>query len=211
MKYRFSTGLASTIALAIFALLAIGSAKVNKIHCGAFSYIPYGEERGHDNYVLLNDGRKVYGEKISWKTGLLVKDQIKVGDEKFPIRDTRGYYANGNYFGRIGKVDYAKRIVHGKLNVYYTEDMQTTTSTNSQTGMMRTTTRMVCVHYVQVGENGELEAIANQSDIKKYVSDCPEAVAMIDKKNSQIRKAIRKDRNYLNTIFIVYNNGCKQP
>jgi hypothetical protein len=197
----------SFIVAGIFVIVAAGSAKVNKIHCGAFSKEPSGEERAEGGYVLLNDGNKVYGDKVKWKSGLIVKDQIKIGDEKFRIKDTRGYFINGVYYGRLGN-SYAKRIVHGKLNVYYTQEMVTSTTTSSN-GMMRTSTRMVCRHYVQIGDDGELNVIANQKDILEYVKDCPKAAEMIDKKDKQIRRSIRKNRNYLNEIFITYNNDCE--
>lgn len=198
----------SLVAIAGFWAIAVASS-VNKIHCGAFSYTPSNEiENEGRNYVLLNDGKKVYGDRIVWQTGLILRDMIKIDDEKFKIRDTRGYFSNGAYYGRLGG-SYAKRIVHGKLNVYYTETMVTSTSTSSATGISRTTTRPSCTHYVQVGEDGELHPIADQKDIIKYVKDCPKSVDMIDKKNAQIRKAIRKNSNYLNNIFITYNNGCQ--
>jgi hypothetical protein len=52
-------------------------------------------------------------------------------------------------------------------------------------------------------------AFGDQNSIKKLVRDCPLSVEMIDLSNSKIRKAVKKDRNYLNNIFEVYNNDCK--
>jgi hypothetical protein len=198
----------SIISVIVFLLIAAGSAKVNKLHCGSFSYQSTGEDKeGFKEYLLLNDDTKIYGQKISWKSGLLVKDQIRIDDNKYPIHDVRGYFSNGTYYTRHGN-EYMQRIVHGKLNVYYYETTVTTTSTDMN-GHMRTTTRPYCTHYVQVGDNGALTAIANQSDIKKFVKDCPKAMAMIDKKDKEIRRAIRKDRFYLNQIFVTYNNDCE--
>lgn len=199
----------SIIAAGLFILIAAGSAKVNKIHCGAFSYAPSAEERSEKrNYVEMHDGTKVFGDDVSWKTGFLVKDQIRIDDQKFPIKDTRGYFSKGTYHIRFGS-SYAKRIVHGKkLNVYYKEELITTTTT-SPNGGVRTSTRVACFHYVQVGEKGELTPIANQKDIMEFVKDCPTSVEMIDKKNKAIRRSIRKDRLYLNNIFNIYNNDCK--
>ena len=192
---------------AAFVFLAAGSAKVNKIHCGAFSKIPTGEVRSRENFVLLNDGTMISGENISWKSGALVKDQIRIDDRKFAIKETQGYFRNGTYYARIGS-EYAERIIHGALNLYYTEEIVTTTSTSS-TGMMRTRSHPVCTHYVQVGDDGPLNIIANQKDILQYVKDCPAAAEMIDKKDKALRRAIRKDRFYLNQVFVTYNNGCK--
>ena len=199
----------SIIAAVAFLFIAAGSAKVNKIHCGAFNYNSSSGEvnKESESYVLLNDGTQITGKKISWKSGLIVKDQIRIDDQKFATRETRGYFSNGQYFGRYGS-SYIKRIVHGRLNVYYDEQMVTTTSTSS-TGAMRTSTRMQCTHYVQVGELGEIRPIANQSDIKDYVKDCSKSFEMINKKDREIRRAIRKNSNYMNDIFIIYNNGCR--
>jgi hypothetical protein len=198
----------SALAAAFFILIAAGSAKVNKIHCGAFNYSSSGEDRSDKrNYVEMGDGSKVYGGDISWKTGLLVKDQIRIGNEKFPIKETSGYFSGGTYHKRWGS-GYITRIIHGKLNVYYDQDVVTSTTTSTD-GRMRTTTRTVCRHYVQVGDNGELRAIGNQRDIIEYVKDCPKALEMIDMKDKQIRRSIRKDRDYLNQIFRIYNNDCK--
>ncbi|MBC7948173.1 MAG: hypothetical protein H7Y42_09870 [Chitinophagaceae bacterium] len=194
----------SALIAGVFLVMAAGSARVNKIHCGAFSYSSTNEDKQENrDYVVLHDGSKVYGEKISWKTGLIVKDQIKVDNEKFRIKETRGYFSNGTYYGRVGS-SYARRIVHGKLNVYYTEDFVTSFDSN---GRMRT--RQVCAHYVQVGEKGDLQAIANQKDIRDYVKDCPKSLEMIDKKDKEIRRSIRKNRFYLNQIFVTFNNDCK--
>lgn len=87
------------------------------------------------------------------------------------------------------------------MNVYYTEERVSTTNSK---GMSRS--QLVCRHYVQKGDHGELKVIGNQSDIKAFVKDCPEAYAMIDKKDKEIRRAIKQDASYLNRIFTVYNN-----
>lgn len=193
----------SALAAAVFLTLAAGSSGVNKIHCGAFSRMPNGESTDRQNYVELHDGSKVYGKSIKWKTGLLVKDQIKIDDIAHHIKETRGYFSNGIYYGRLGN-SYAQRLVHGKLNLYFTEDWVSTTDSRG-----RMTQRLTCRHYVQVGDNGPMKAIGDQSDIKEYVSSCPKAFEMVDKKDREIRRAIRKNRNYLNEVFITYNQGCK--
>jgi len=190
-----------------FITLAVGSAQVNKIHCGAFSIESTGEDQKHESYVEMDDGTKVFGDGVTWKSGLIVKDQIKIDNKTFKIKETRGYFSNGSYFGRIGN-SYARRIVHGKINVYYNSESVSSTSTDNQ-GRMRTTYRTVCTHYAQRGDNGDIIPIANQNDIKELVKDCPASVAMISKKDKEIRRSIRKDRFYLNQVFVTYNNGCK--
>lgn len=210
MRRKNLNGLYSTLAVAFFLLIAAGSARVNKLHCGAMSQSSTGETHKNGMYLILKDGTEIEGDRITWKAGLLSKEQIKIDDQKFAIKETRGYYSNGTYYGRVGRGDYAERIVHGaRLNVYFTKEWVTSTST-SRTGMMRTSQRLVCTHYVQRGEEGELEAIANQKDILKYVGDCKIAAEMIDKKDKEIRRSIRKNSMYLNNIFIVYNNDCRE-
>lgn len=191
--------------LIVFAILAVSS-RVNKIHYGAFNYHNRVEEQS-GNFLLLNNGQKVYGDKISWKSGLLVKDQIKIDDQKFKIAEVRGYLNKGVFYGRL-RNDYIQRIVHGKINVYVQFTQVTSTSTD-HSGFSHTSTYTRTDHYAQIGENGPLNEFAGQKDIKQLVEGCPLAVEMIDKSSHQIRKAIRHDRNYLNEVFETYNNGCK--
>jgi hypothetical protein len=199
--------LLSCCTLVVFALLALSS-RVNKIPYRAFNYGNKVEEPA-DNFLLKNDGTKVYGSKISWKSGLLVKDQIKIDDQKFKLSEVRGYLSNGIFYGRLGN-DYIKRIVHGKINVYVQFREVTSTSTPAGgTGFTHTTTYTVADQYGQKGENGPLFPLANKRDIKDAVAGCPLAEDMADKSYHQIRKAIRNNRNYLNNIFDVYNNNCK--
>jgi hypothetical protein len=193
--------------LIVFVLLAWGSA-VNKIHYGAFNYNNKVEDKVEKrNYLVKNDGTKIYGEKISWKSGLLAKDQIQVDDQKFRITEIRGYRQGETYFDRLGN-EYIKRIVRGKVNVYvkFTEVASTTTDRN---GFTRTRYHTRTDQYAQRGEDGPMKAFGGQDDIKEIVSDCPLSVQMIDMSNSKIRKAIKKDPNYLNSVFETYNNDCK--
>ena len=199
--------LLSCCTLVVFALLALSS-RVNKIAYRAFNYGNNVEESSQ-NFLLKNDGTKVYGSNISWKSGLLVKDQIRIDDQKFKLSEVRGYLSNGIFYGRL-KNDYIKRIVHGKINVYVQFRQVTSTSTPAGgTGFTHSTTYTVADQYGQRGETGALFPLANKSDIKDAVSGCPLAEEMADKSYHQIRKAIRNNRNYLNNIFDVYNNNCK--
>lgn len=193
--------------MAIFILLAMAS-KVNKIHYGAFNYSNQVEDRqDKGTYVLMEDGTRVNGSKVRWKSGLFSKDVIKIDDQEFKIRDVRGYRDGNTYYGKLNKT-FIKRIVHGKLNVYVHMYDVTTTST-SRNGMMSSRTYTRTDQYVQHGEHGEMIGIAGQKDILKHVGDCPLSVQMIDLKSSKLRKAIRRDPNYMNKVFEVYNNDCK--
>jgi hypothetical protein len=197
----------SACALVVFALFALSSA-VNKIHFGAFNYSNRVEDPAETrNYLLMDDGTKVYGDKIVWKAGLLVKDQIKIDDQKFKIPEVKGYVAGGTFYGRL-KNSYIQRIVHGKINVYV-EFTQVQTSTTDHSGFTHYSTYTRTDQYAQKGEDAPMIVFGGQEAIKKIVSDCPAAVEMCNISNGQMRRAIRKNRNYLNSIFDVYNNGCK--
>jgi hypothetical protein len=199
--------LLSVCILFVFIFLAIAS-KVNKMHYGAFNYsnnVEDPSEKG--NYLEKNNGEKIYGNKISWKTGLLVKDQIKIDDNKFSLSEIKGYRQGNIFYARRGH-DYIKRIVHGKINVYVQFTQVTQTSTD-RSGFSRTRTYTRTDQYAQKGDDGPMVVMAGQKDIIKMVSDCPLAVQMADISNSKMRKAIKKNPNYLNSIFDVYNNGCK--
>ncbi len=196
------------IGTAVLFILFAAASKVNKIHYGAFQYHNSVEDKSDTrNYIVKNDGTKIYGDKISWKSGLIVKDQIKIDDQKFKISEVRGYQYDQTYHGRF-KNEYIKRIVHGKINVYvrFSTDTYTTTDAN---GFSRTRTTTSSYQYSQVGEDGEMKPLAGQGDIKKVVADCPLAVEMASLSNGQMRRAIKKNHNYLNEIFEVYNNDCK--
>ncbi|MFL5787138.1 MAG: hypothetical protein ACJ748_03725, partial [Flavisolibacter sp.] len=76
-----------------------------------------------------------------------------------------------------------------------------------------TTTRMSTssirsYHYYQRGDDGEMIPLASLTEIRALVKDCPIASDMISKR-SKIRKGIRAEPDYLNKVFQVYNNDCK--
>ncbi|MHA4811322.1 hypothetical protein ACX0G9_24690 [Flavitalea flava] len=197
----------SSCCLVVFAFFALSSA-VNKIHYGAFNYSNKVEDPSDKrNYLIMNDGTKIYGEKIGWQSGILLKDQIKIDDQKFRITEVRGYQKNGTFYGRL-KNSYIKRIVHGKINVYV-DFTDVTTTTTDHGGFTHTRSYTRTDQYSQKGEIGPLTPLPGQDAIKKLVSDCPLSVEMCNKSNAQLRKAIRKNGNYLNNIFDVYNNDCK--
>ena len=157
--------------------------------------------------MLKTDGTKVYGEKITWKSGMLVKDQIKIDDQKFAMDEIKGYMQKNIFYGKKGN-EFIKRIVHGKINVYVQFTQVTSTNTTAS-GAMSTRSYTRTDHYAQMGDDGQMVNIAGQKDIKEMVKDCPLAVEMADLSNSKMRKAIKNDPNYLNSIFDVYNKGCK--
>ena len=197
----------SALCIICFFLLAVAS-KVNKIHYNAFRYTNKVEEPSEKgNYLMMNDGSKVYGDKISWQNGLLLKDKIKIDEQSFKINEVMGYRQGDQFYGRL-KNSYIKRIVRGKINVYVQFTDVTTTSTD-RSGFSHTRSYTRTDHYAQKGDNGPMIGMADQKDMKELVGDCAMAVEMADLSNSKIRKAIKADPNYLNSIFETYNNGCK--
>lgn len=196
--------LLSLSVIGFFIFLAFAS---NKIQYGAFNYNNQVEDRKEKrNFIEREDGSRIYGERISWKSGLLAKDQIQIDKEKFKISDIRGYQFEGTYYGRLQN-EYIKRIVHGKINVYVMFTEFTTTTNQNGRIINRSETR--AIHYAQKGEGAPMVAFGGQKAIKELVSDCPLAVEMADLSNGKLSKKIRKNGNYLNEIFETYNNGCK--
>jgi hypothetical protein len=195
-----------SLAIVVSFFFLASSSAVNKIHYGAFNYNNKVEDQSDEgNYLVLNDGTKIKGDKIGGKAGVLVKDIITIDNQTFAMKDVKGYRIGDEYYGRVGK-NYIKRIVHGpRINVYvmFTE----VTEKSNATGQYRTYTRTD--NYAQKGENGPLVVFGSQKSIKELVADCPLAVQMADKSNAELKKLIKQNDNYLNSIFEVYNNNCK--
>lgn len=191
--------------LAFFALIALGSA-VNKMSNFSFG-APRSE--GTQNRVELHDGRVVETKRLDVKGGLFSRKEIVTDNEEIPRSLVRGYLKGGVYqLFYKGKV--LTRMVHGRINVY--QEVYTATTTNSSpngSGITTTTTRNHTRYYYQHGETGELKILAGQKEIKEAVAGCRKAVEMADLSNGQMRKAIRRNRTYLNEIFITYNEECQ--
>ena len=205
--HRSRKNLFSIVAVAIFMLIATAS-KVNKIHMGAFNANNKveGSAEKDEFYLVKNDGTKIHGSKRRVRTGIFVKDHISMDDEKYPIPEIKGYMDKGVYYGRVGN-RYIQRIVHGTINVYIQYDeVSNDTYIN---GRMSHSSYTRTTHFAQRGDDGAMHLLANETDIKKVVADCPASVEMIDMSSKKIRKAIKKNRNYLNDVFEIYNNGCK--
>lgn len=190
--------------LVIFALFAVSS-RVNRLQNGAFNY-KHQVEDASDNCLVKNDGTKVYGKKISWNTGILPRKIIKIDGQAFPRSEIKGYYENGSYFG-LYLNEYGRRIIHGKVNVYVQFKMITTTSPNTN-GPPITHTYTDAFHYAQTGEDGPMISLSSKKDIKKLLETCPLAVEIVDKASD---RKIRRDPDYLNHAFDVYNAGCSEP
>lgn len=198
--------LLSICSLAFFIIIAIASA-ANKL-----SHIPYDATKNLEDtsetsgYLLKNDGTKVYGNKVKWQSGIILKDQVSIDGQKFKMSEIKEFSAGG-YYARV-KTDFVKRVIQGKINVY-AYYISTTSTTFDSKGNMRMRTFIPEGQFLQKGEGNELVLVTDVATIKNAVADCPLALQMIDISNSKLKKNIKKDNSYLRKVIDVYNNNCK--
>lgn len=167
----------------------------------------FAEERpdrnNRDNYVLMESGDRIDGDRIRWKSGWLVKDKVIIDGEKIPLRDVRAYQENGIYYIRHG-VFFLPRVVVGKVSVY----RHTVSEQYYNSGRNRWETRFKAVYYYQVGDGDELKQMRTLDVAKEVLANCPAAVAMLDYKDKGVKKELRRNRGYLNEVFEYYNSNC---
>ena len=165
-----------------------------------------------NNYIIKNDGTKIYGKEILDRTFFSTR-KLKIDDQKFSKSDIKGYVQNGSYFTRLDKNskkyadsdNYAKRVIHGKLNVYVlTFDIEIRDDNN------RSHTRTGHALYLQKGDDGAIIATPNSIDAKKFIRDCPLSSKMLNMSESKILQEIGKDPDYLIKVFEIYNNNCQK-
>jgi hypothetical protein len=203
----------SIICVFFFLLIALSSTRT--IRGGSF-YIVQNAEESDDarNYLLKNNGEKVYGDKITWQGGAFVKDKINIDDQEFKTSDIRGYKLWGFYFGRLGKNMYVQRIVHGRINIYCQKQDnidKVEYYAPGQSGFYKNRESATVFFYSQLGDSSELKLIRRKNNIEKLVQGCQTSIDMINKKNKEIRRAQAEDPQYYNRIIEIYNNGCKIP
>lgn len=200
--------LVSFCCVCVFAILAIASSSSKNLGANSFYQRNKVEDKTvKGNYILTNEGTKITGKEIRWKSGMLTKDQVIMDGTKYKMSEIKGYRENDIYYERHGN-EYIKRIVHGKLNIYY--NIVTTSSTSRNTdGSMNHNTTTRYYYYVQKGEDGPLKLMKDLDDVKNELSDCPLSMQMLDMKPSKLRKEIKHDFDYLNRAFEIYNNNCK--
>ncbi|HMO61838.1 MAG TPA: hypothetical protein PKC39_12550 [Ferruginibacter sp.] len=197
--------LLSLIACTFFIYLAFACTVHKKLWCDSMDANVKADEET-ENFILFNDGNKIAGEKIAFKSGTLTKDVIMIDKDKYPIAETRGFKSNGIFFGRY-KNTYAKRIIKGKINIYYREIIKHGTSTNAS-GQTRSTINVDCLFYYQVGDTGIIEEFYKYKTIRQLIQSCPAAAAMMDKPDKEIRKMVKANAKFLNSVFETYN-ACK--
>lgn len=204
-KITMKRHLISLFGLLLFLFIAAGSV-VNKMSNFSFGR-PTSE--GVQNRVELHDGRVIETKKLDIRGGLFSSREVVTDSEDVPRKEVRGYLKGGIYYLFYkGKV--LTRMVHGRINVYEEVYMTTTTQpVRNGFGVATTSTSNHTRYYYQYGDTGELNMLAGQKEIKEAVAGCEKAVELADLSNGQMRKAIRKNRNYLNEIFITYNEDCR--
>lgn len=77
----------------------------------SFNNLSRGEIPG-DDYIILNDGSRVTGGQLRW-----VNNGMAIGGQKLKQKEVREFVEANVYHRRYGKA-YARRIIHGTVNVY---------------------------------------------------------------------------------------------
>ena len=190
----------SVIAMLTITVLIISSCGSNKFNCYSFNtgFVKVDNPAYKDDFLEKNDGThiSVKGD-LSWKSGLLYKDELMVNNVKYKIADIKGYQENGTYFLRRKK-EYVGRMLHGRINLYYSK----------ATVYDRATYREECSFYSQIGDDGPLKQFYTYDAVRAMVKDCPAAYEMMHYHNRQISRLIYKDMSYLQKVVDTYNH-CK--
>lgn len=196
--------------IALLSVLSLTScSRIKTLHYGAFKYNNSIEDSPGNDFIEKNDGSRIYGENITWKSGFLLKKEVKVNGEKFAISEVRGIQSKGVYYGRFGDI-YIRRIVHGKkINIYVTFTDVSKTSTD-RAGFEHQHTYTRADYFSQLGESAPLIAFGDRRGMMELVKDCPMAVELLSLSNSKINREIHRNANYLNNVFNIYNNDCRR-
>lgn len=203
--YRSKKHWLSVLTLLVFVVFALAS-KSSKVSRETFGYTDTREDVStKGNYIVMEDGTKVYGNSISWKSGLIVKDVVTIDKKQYKISDVKGIMLGASYYTKFHK-EYLQRLVHGKINVYVKHEEHVSTSTIN--GHIYYDSKTGTEYYYQIGEDGDLKKF-NRGDIQGLLKDCPTAAAMADISKKQLNKALEEDPNYMNKVFHIYNSGCK--
>lgn len=203
--YRSKKHWLSVLTLLVFVVFALAS-KSSKVSRETFGYTDTREDVStKGNYIVMEDGTKVYGYAIGWQSGLTLKDVVVMDEKKYKISDVKGFMRGGNYYTRFHK-GYIQRLVHGKINVYVKHEDHV--SAINENGRLYYNSNTRTEYYYQIGEDGDLKKF-NRGDIQGLLKDCPTAAAMADISKKQLNKALEEDPNYMNKVFHIYNSGCK--
>jgi hypothetical protein len=176
-----------------------------------FNYYNKVEDDNTTSYIIKNDGRKVYGNYVSWGNADIHK-QVVLDGVKYPPSEVKAFKNKGIYYIRFDS-GYIKRFIHGKINVYvhFDERYEDNSIGLNNRDIRFKTHSSHSRHYAQRGEDGPLIFIVNRDVLVDLVKDCPLSVSMIgDDGYDKLMDGHRKDLDYMNNIFNIYNNGCKE-
>ena len=211
MRTSTKTSIAYLIVL-LLSLLGSSSCSVKVLTCDSFkSQQTFLGNK--DVYIKLINGEKIKGTELTWKTltvlGKRSTIHIKLDGHEFNVKEIYEVYDQGNYYRKC-KGSLVRRIISGKINIYYYGETSTSSTTNRSGSHTTFQDTRICYYYIQAGEDGDIRYIAQPKDILPYVKDCPQAVEIIKRKVNESFKNYAKDlynysiQNGINT----YNNDC---
>jgi hypothetical protein len=122
-------------AIILFAWMAVSSAGVlpffvNFNVYNSESYIESSED--NRNYLLKNDGTKIYGEKVIWEDYYIDKTEIFLDNKAYPVSEILAFRKSPEKFYWKEGGNYYKKILDGKISIYFGMVNQSyTTATNT--------------------------------------------------------------------------------
>jgi hypothetical protein len=182
----------SIFTIIIFGLLAIGCAR--ELHMSFNNTTkPPTPHSDTSNYLIHNNGSKIYGKNISY--GTFLGKNIKIDNQKFSLKDIKGYVEDNVYYLQYGEI-FRRRFIHGKISVY-------TSIAYDKNNYP------YYVYYWGKGDDENLQQIVAKKDLIEILKDCPISVEMFNRENKEIKKAVKSDPDLFNKAFLIYNNNCK--
>ncbi len=146
------------------ALALLNSCTIASKRTAVRSYVPEGPPS-----VTLKSGETVEGSEVRLRDPLIGRARVEVDGQEYPARDVAFYQTESERFASIGKSSFAEQIKGGRLNMYRTTEIYTTTNSNGGTSMRHRT-----VDYIQKGDTGRVQMMS-LSTIRTMVQDYPRA------------------------------------
>jgi hypothetical protein len=202
---------ASLLTLTVFIYLAFASS-ASKLHFqeNYISVKPGSIENFDNNFVVMKKGDTLFGEKIR-EAGFFTP-KLKIDEDKVKLKNVQAYYDGSYFYFNHKKYGFIKRVVVGeKCNVYSKTFLETSTETStSPTGQTRTRnrTRMRENFYISQDNEEKLVQLTTLKQLKEIMNDCPDVANQLPNKFKYLRKAMKKDKQFLVRIFDEYNH-CK--
>jgi hypothetical protein len=164
------------------------------------------EEHDSLNYLVKNDGTKIYGKLIDYNN-----QEISIDDKKFAFPEIRAIKNEDIYYGKVDR-HFAKRVVQGKkINIYNDNFITTITTNRGASGTTSNSYDNVHIYY-ELENSGNLILLTYMKDLqelKELLKDCPKAMERLNKTPKEIRKTVNFDPFYINDTVKIYNNDCQ--